>query len=221
MSRKNISQEKIIQSFLSSAFEKSAGATSLADVADSLEIKKASLYNHFESRDEMYNETVSLCKKEIASVNFLADKTIDSIKNNKVSLIPLFKRLMLRYFEMFESEPLYQMYIFIKTEQYFSFEVLEIIKDEYEKLSDEIRRIINAFCEINKCKKMSEKEVREFSLGLASVILYQKDYYLANRKEIIRQSPEGGIGSLFALPMDENAINNANKIVESYLSSIE
>ena len=44
MSKKNISQEKIIQSFLSSSFNKSAGSTSLADIADDLEIKKASLY---------------------------------------------------------------------------------------------------------------------------------------------------------------------------------
>ena len=47
MGRKNISQEKIIQAFLASAFEKSAGATSLSDIAEYLEIKKASLYNHF------------------------------------------------------------------------------------------------------------------------------------------------------------------------------
>ena len=59
MSRKNISQEKIIQSFLASAFEKGAGATSLADISDSLEIKKASLYNHFAGRDDIYEETLS------------------------------------------------------------------------------------------------------------------------------------------------------------------
>ena len=43
MSKKNISQEKIIQAFIASAFEKSAGGTSLADISESLEIKKASL----------------------------------------------------------------------------------------------------------------------------------------------------------------------------------
>ena len=40
MSKKNISQEKIIQAFLASAFDKGAGATSLADVSEGLEIKK-------------------------------------------------------------------------------------------------------------------------------------------------------------------------------------
>ena len=61
MSKKNISQEKIIQAFIASAFVKSAGGTSLADISESLEIKKASLYNHFSSRDEMYNAAVEFC----------------------------------------------------------------------------------------------------------------------------------------------------------------
>ena len=48
MSKKNISQEKIIQAFLSSAFERSAGATSLQDVAASLEIKKGRVFAAFQ-----------------------------------------------------------------------------------------------------------------------------------------------------------------------------
>ena len=59
MSKKNISQDKIILSFLSSAYEKSSGATSLADVADSLEIKKASLYNHFENKEAIYSAALA------------------------------------------------------------------------------------------------------------------------------------------------------------------
>ena len=53
MSKKNISQEKIIQAFLASAFDKSAGATSLADVSEGLEIKKA-----YEQR-RMFESSVS------------------------------------------------------------------------------------------------------------------------------------------------------------------
>ena len=94
MSKKNISQEKIIQSFLSSAFEKSAGATSLADISESLEIKKASLYNHFESRDAMYNATLLHCKKQIEEIHFLNEKTLESIKAGKAAPLSLFKKLL-------------------------------------------------------------------------------------------------------------------------------
>ena len=76
MSKKNISQEKIIQAFLTSAFDKSAGGTSLADVADSLEIKKASLYNHFDNRAAMYAASVEYCKNQIGAVEFLIPKIV-------------------------------------------------------------------------------------------------------------------------------------------------
>ena len=48
MAKKRLSQEMIINAFLFSAFEKSAGSTSLQDIAFSLGIQKASLYNYFQ-----------------------------------------------------------------------------------------------------------------------------------------------------------------------------
>ena len=101
MSKKNISQEKIIQSFLTSAFEKSAGATSLADISEILEIKKASLYNHFENRDAMYDATIYHCGKQIENVRFLPEKTLRSIQNSKTSPSALFKKLVTRYYGNF------------------------------------------------------------------------------------------------------------------------
>ena len=83
MAKKNISQEKIIQSFISCAFEKSAGATSLSDIADALQIKKASLYNHFENREAMYYASIDYCGSEIATVGFLPEKNYETIINNK------------------------------------------------------------------------------------------------------------------------------------------
>lgn len=220
MSRKNISQEKIIQSFLSSAFEKSAGATSLSDIADSLEIKKASLYNHFSSKENMYDSTLELCKKEILSVSFLSDKTLDSIKNGKTSLQTLIKRLITRYFNLFETEPLFQMYVFVRTEQYFNLEALKIIKEENEKISDELRKIFQAFMDIEKIQKCSEKDIKEKASSIASIIIQQRDFYIANRKEIVRQNPESGAGTLFALPTDEIAVNKAIKMVEFALKAL-
>ncbi|MCQ2589230.1 MAG: TetR/AcrR family transcriptional regulator [Treponema sp.] len=220
MSRKNISQEKIIQSFLASAFEKSAGATSLADVSDSLEIKKASLYNHFESKENMYASTLELCGKEINLVSFLSDKTIDSIKNGKTTLPALLKRLINRYFNLFETEPLFQMYVFVRTEQYFNLEALKIIRTENEKLTDEIRKILQAFMDIEKIQACSEKELREKASAISSIILQQRDFYIANRKEIVRQNPESGAGTLFALPTDDEAISKAYKMVEFTLKAL-
>ena len=193
MGRKNISQEKIIQAFLASAFEKSAGATSLSDIAEYLEIKKASLYNHFQSRDAMYDATVYHCGKCIEKISFLPEKTLENLKTNKSTASQIFKKLITRYFEIYDSEPLFQVYTFIHTEQYFNVEALHIV----------------------------EKEIKELANSLTSVILQQRDFYIATRKETIRQNPDCGAGSLFALPTDQKAITNAGKLVENLIKIIE
>lgn len=220
MSKKNISQEKIIQSFISSAFEKSAGATSLADIADSLEIKKASLYNHFESREAMYDATIYHCGKEIKSIHFLPEKTLDSIKANKYSPSSLFKKLISRFFELYGNEPLFEMYVFVHTEQYFNLEALQIVQQEFTCYTDEIKSILDEFVALGKLQKKTEKELKDISVTITSIIFHQRDYYVAERKETVRQNPESGAGSLFALPTDETAVNRTIKLVEGILKSI-
>ena len=97
MAKKKISREKIINAFLFSSFDKSAGATSLQDISNFLEIKKASLYNHFSSKDEMYEATLDYCKEYLSSVNFIPDE-INLIKSvEKDSLNTLLKKIIKRY----------------------------------------------------------------------------------------------------------------------------
>ena len=204
MSKKNISQEKIIQAFLSSAFDKSAGATSLADVADTLEIKKASLYNHFESREAMYDASISYCQKEIGQVEFLTQKVFDSVQAGKITVPAAIKKLIARYFALFDSEPLFKMYVFVHIEQYFNAAALKIVQEQIEKINEDIKKLV---------------ETKEIASSLTSLILQQLDAYIAVRKETIRQNPETGAGSLFELPSDNNIINKAGKLAEAYLTT--
>lgn len=219
MSRKNISQEKIISAFISCAFDKSAGATSLSDICDILQIKKASLYNHFENRDSMYEAAIDFCKKEINSISFLTDNILDSIKKNNTALLPTFKKLTTRFFNLFETEPLVKMYVFIHTEQYFTPSALESVHTEEEKLNYEIRRLLSAFSDVEKFSIKSEKELKEIAQTITCILIQQRDIYIANLKETIRQNPESGAGSLFALPTDDLAVNRTYKLIEGYLKS--
>ena len=204
MSKKNISQEKIIQAFLTSSFDKSAGATSLADVADSLEIKKASLYNHFESRDAMYDATIAYCAQQIGQVEFLTQKVQETVTAGKTTVPAAIKKLIARYFALFDSEPLFKMYVFVHTEQYFNAAALKIVQNQVEKINEDIKKLV---------------ETKEVATSLTSIILQQLDAYIAVRKETIRQNPETGAGSLFELPSDNNIINKAGKLAEAYLAS--
>ncbi len=209
MSKKNISQEKIIQAFLSSAFDKSAGGTSLADVADSLEIKKASLYNHFDSREAMYAASVEYCKNQIGAVEFLLPKIADSLADKKITLEGAFKKLISRYFGLFDSEPLFKMYVFVHSEQYFNADCLKIVQAQSEKMTEDIKKLFG-----------NAKEMKDLAQDCASLILQQLDAYIAVRKETVRQNPESGAGSLFELPSDNNIINRTVKLVEAFLNCL-
>ena len=215
MSKKNISQEKIIQSFLSSAFDKSAGATSLADVADSLEIKKASLYNHFESREAMYAASLDYCAQNIMNVEFATEKICEAINSGKITLAGTLKKLISRYFSLFDSEPLFKMYVFVHTEQYFNANALKIVQIQIEKITEDIKTIFTYFI-----KDKTDKEIKDLASACTSLILQQLDAYIAVRKETIRQNPETGAGSLFELPSDNNIINKAAKLVDAFVSSV-
>lgn len=220
MGRKNISQEKIIQSFLTSAFEKSAGATSLSDISEILKIKKASLYNHFESRDAMYEATIFYCEKEISSIKMLSDKAIESIHSGKTAVLTSFKKLITRFFNLYENEPLFAMYTFISTEKYFNTKAKETFLKFIEKLEDEIKKILFAFSKNGKIKIKTEKEIKENSAIIVAIIIAQLDVYITNRKETVRQNPDCSAGSLFALPTDDVAVTKTIKMIEHCLKPI-
>ncbi len=220
MSKKNISQEKIIQAFLTSAFDKSAGGTSLADVADSLEIKKASLYNHFDSREAMYAACVEYCKNQIGAVEFLVPKIADSLTDGKTTPEAAFKKLISRYFGLFDSEPLFKMYVFVHSEQYFNADCLKIVQAQSEKMTDDIRELFDRAVAVKAFKEKSVKEIKDLAQDCASLILQQLDAYIAVRKETVRQNPESGAGSLFELPSDNNIINRTVKLVEAFLNCL-
>lgn len=221
MSKKNISKEKIVQSFLTCAFEKSAGATSLADISEILEIKKASLYNHFESRDDMYDSTLTYCKVEMEDINFLPEKTLETISSGKTTVPALFKRLITRFFNLYENEPLFAMYTFISSEKYFNVQAMETFNKLSEKLSGEIKVILGAFAEIGKITIKSDKDLKDQAALVTALILQQLDSYITNRKETVRQNPDCSAGSLFALPTDDAAVTKAVKMVELLLKPVQ
>ena len=220
MSKKNISQEKIIQAFLASAFDKSAGATSLADVSEGLEIKKASLYNHFESRDAMYAASIAYSAQEVGAVSFLEEKTLESIKGGKVAPAAVFKKLITRYFELYENEPLFQIYVFVHSEQYFNLDALKIVEGENNQLCDSIKDMLTAFVAAKKIAKKTEKELKDIAGELAAVIIQHRDSYIAARKETVRQNPNSKAGGRFALPTDEAALGRTLKLVEVMLKAL-
>ena len=143
MSHKKLSKEKIINAFLFSSFDKSAGATSLQDISDVRQIKKASLYNHFSSRDEMYFATLEYCRENLNALNFIPDEIRLSGKLGQESLSLTLKKILKRYINLYETEPLFQIYSFINSEKFFNSLASKIADKEYEKiLGKEVEKLV-------------------------------------------------------------------------------
>lgn len=217
MAKKRITQENIINAFLFSAFENGAGASSLQDISDILQIKKASLYNHFESKDEMYAATLDYCRMYLSNVNFIPDELREKPNLFDDSINSIFKKIIKRFINIYEEEPCFQIYAFIHTEQYFNISAMEIRKNEIEKIEEGFLFLLKGFVEAGKLKKMTPTELRSTSVMMAAVVLQQMDLYIIQKKETVRQNPESGVGSLFALPTDDATMNSIIKLFEIYI----
>lgn len=211
MSRPIINQAKIIEAALFCAFDKGMGETSLNDISNYLSIKKASLYNHFSSKEEMLKAIYTYCSDFLGKVNLISDE--DLSKTTKLAQVEkLFKTCSTNYIKKHEVDPLFQIYTFINSEKYFTKDVLEIFQSHSSKIENQIYLFFKL---VNKNPKIEtsyiKREAKFYSLGLLSIL----DNYLAVRKETIRQNPESGVGALFALPSDDKLLQEVSKFSEN------
>ena len=217
MGKKRIDREKIVSAFLSSAFDKSSGATSLQDISDILQIKKASLYNHFTSKDEMYEASLVYCSDYLRAVNFLPE---DLLKDDKIfseNVYDAFNKIIKRYIQLYETEPLFQIFTFIHTEKYFNKRASDIADEEIQKIEEGIFFLLKGFIKAGKLVQTEKLDLKNFAAWFSSALLQLIDSYIMHKKEIVRQNPESGPGSLFALPTDDNALNDIIQLSQSYL----
>src|SRR5574344_1606108 len=93
-----LTKDDIVEAVLNASFYRSLGATSLTDIANELHIKKASLYNHFNNRDDLVSQTFETCAKYISEITFIPPE-INSIAK-KYSPETALKASVNRYFKM-------------------------------------------------------------------------------------------------------------------------
>ena len=267
MAKKRIDRDKIIQAFLTCAFEKSAGAVSLADIASLLAVNKASLYNHFSSRDAIYEAAIDFCAKYMSGVRFIPEST-DSLA--QLSFSDALAKIVKQYFRSYEIEPLFQMYAFIHSSKFFSSEAYRAAEHETLKIADDTASLIARFeaegklelskngCRLKELFGTSAKSgkqpagvpdaenagyandaddignaneaytlqaaadgiiseaLKERAIFFARELSAELNEYIVEKKETLRQNPESGAGSLFALPPDDSALAKIIARAEAY-----
>ena len=214
-----ITREKIILAFLESCFEKNAGGTSLSDVAGRLGIKKASLYNHYESRDAMVEDTLRWSGEYMKRTYFIPSD-IDAI-SRKYSAETLMKVIVNRWFKLNEKEPLFQIYSFVESEKYISNAAAEISQENREKLISQTATAFLSLSAAGKIAQITEEKAVQISKMYAGIVMSFLDSYLTDKKIQIRTNPETGEGSLFAPPQEKGNLDGIDSITEDFCALLK
>lgn len=208
-----ITKESVIKSLLDTAFYKSAGGTSLSDIAESLGIKKASLYNHFESRSDIIEQTTSSCAEYLKSISFIPAEIENVAKKYPVETV--LKGIVSRYVKMHEKAPLFQIYTFVESQKYFDIKTAQIIKEENEKLESQTEIVLECLLNLEKIK-ITKEQIPGISKWLCAGINDFLNRRLLERKQVVVQNPKSGEGELFTLQSDDKGIDEINRLVEQF-----
>ena len=217
MPRKLITRAKIIEAALFSAFKNGMGAVSLSDIAQSLQIKKASLYNYFSGKEELLCAVYEYADDFYSRVNFLDEEIFSKI--NSTNAQKKFKFITEEFVRAHEREPLLQICILVFSEKYFNKNCLEIFQKQKSKLKNQsfaFFKFVSAIWQ----KKISAAELNSLSENFVEGFFARLDFYLAQKKERIRNNPECDAGSLFALPSDEEGIEKISSFAAEILRKI-
>jgi len=213
-----VTREKIILAFLDACFEKNAGGTSLSDVAGRLGIKKASLYNHYESRDAMIEDCIRWCGDYYGKTYFIPTD-IDSI-SQRYPAENVMKAIVNRWFKMNEKEPLIQIYSFIESEKYISTDAAKVSIETREKLVSQTKQALRSLAKAGKIIDLEENDLETLSKMMTSIVISNLDDYLVNKKIEIRSNPEGGEGSLFEVHT-ESDFSKVDELVNTFCSMLK
>lgn len=217
MPRKLITRAKIIEAALFSAFKNGMGAVSLSDIAQSLQIKKASLYNYFSGKEELLCAVYEYADDFYSRVNFFDEEIFSKI--NSTNAQKKFKFITEEFVRTHEREPLLQICILVFSEKYFNKNCLEIFQKQKLKLKNQSLAFFKFVSAIWQ-KKISAAELNSLSENFVEGFFARLDFYLAQKKEVIRNNPECDAGSLFALPSDEEGIEKISSFAAEILRKI-
>lgn len=215
---KKISKEDIIHALLELSFVYSTGATSLGDIAARLGIKKASLYNHFESRDDLIEKATIYCASYLKAMTF-APSNLQELAE-KYSAGAVLKGTVNRYFKMFQKNPLFEIYTFVQSQKYFSKEASEIIKENDAKVIKQTLKILQILVQEKKLPPVPPSRLQYAAVWFCSGINELLNRFLLDRKQTIMKAPADGPEGLFNLPENLDQLKKIDFLVEYFIQLI-
>lgn len=146
---KNISTKvKIINAALEIGASKGLSNTSLSDIANAVGIKKASLYNHFSSREEiifsLYEYLREMAKNSRRNIPSM-DKIILQAEPDVI-----IKTAVDNYMEMTTKSKLGQFFKVVESEKYYDDNAARIILEETKRMHKQTKELLEAMAKMGK-----------------------------------------------------------------------
>lgn len=141
-------RERVIKCASELMSEKGVGAASLSDIAGAAGIRKPSLYNHFESREELEECVFSYIESLLAKADFLPEDIVSIVENYTAAAV--LKAVIFRYVKAFVVPPALNAYKIIESEKYFSDRVADIEKKHNERLLAQVKELVSIMTEAGK-----------------------------------------------------------------------
>lgn len=214
-----ITKQRIIDSFLDAAFYKSEGAVSLSDIAGALGIKKASLYNYFESRDSIIEGVLAYCSLRLRGITFIPDEIDNVVK--KYPLETVFKGIVTRYVKMHEKSPLFQIYTYVQSQKYFDLRAAQIVRAQSRKLEEQTRVVLEKAVDEKKAGTIDDTQIDSIAKWFCAGISEFLSQRLSGRKRVVLENPPSGSGELFTLEADDRGIDAINALVSQFCALIK
>lgn len=176
----------IVRAFLAECYTRSAGATSLSDIASAVGIRKASLYNHFTSRDAIVADALRWCGETLPSISFVPD-SLDSVAP-ALSARTLLFAVAERLFRMFSRPVLAQAFSFVESERFFSDGAEAVARSFRAALVSQVSLALDALARAGKVRADAPlgRLAECFALSLASLLAD----FVAARKAAARSGCE-------------------------------
>lgn len=175
-------KEEIIEAVLLLAAEKGLGTISMQQIADKVGITKASLYNHFSSKEEIVNEMYEVLRTASKKAADVGEIDYDKLAEGR-SLKEILTDSVSSYKRMVNDPKMYLFYKIIMSERSINSVAAEIMVKETKKMINATKTLFYAL-QVKGVADFKDVDVAAFSFAMAvhAIIDYEFDMRFAGQK---------------------------------------
>lgn len=175
-------KEEIIEATLTLASIHGLKSLSMSQIAESVGIKKPSLYNHFDSKESLIKEMYKYIREKSKENLSLSQVDYNDYMKDK-SAYQILSGYVSNYKKMVSNEKMFKFYKVIYSERTTNSDAAEIIVEETNKMIEATKMLFN-YLKMSKKIDIDDVEVCSisFAMTIHSLIDYELDQKMTGQK---------------------------------------